>query len=38
MDFAPGQVILACWVPDPMAEGIPHALEGMISLVPVSEG
>ena len=38
MDPAPGQVILVCFVPDPMAGGIPHAFEGMVSLVPVAEG
>ena len=37
MDFAPGQAILACWIPDPLAEGIPHALEGMLQLFPVAE-
>ena len=37
MDPGPGQVVLACFVPDPMADGIPHALEGMVSLLPVTE-
>jgi hypothetical protein len=37
MDFAPGQTILACWIPDPLAEGIPHALEGMLQIFPVGE-
>jgi len=37
MDPAPGQVILACFVPDPMADGVPHAFEGMINLLPVAE-
>jgi hypothetical protein len=35
MDFSPGQAVFLCFVPDPVAEGIPHAMEGMISLVPV---
>lgn len=35
MDFSPGQAIFLCFVPDPVAEWIPHAMEGMISLVPV---
>jgi hypothetical protein len=35
MDFDPGQAVFLCFVPDPVAEGIPHAMEGMISLVPV---
>ena len=33
----PGQLVLACFVPDPVAEGIPHAFEGMVSLLPVAE-
>src|SRR5918993_4140276 len=37
MDFAPGQVILACWIPDPLADFTPHALEGMLQLFPVAE-
>jgi hypothetical protein len=37
MDFDPGQAVFLCFVPDPVAEGIPHAMEGMISLVPVAE-
>jgi hypothetical protein len=37
MDFEPGQAILACWIPDPLAEGIPHALEGMLQIFPVAE-
>jgi hypothetical protein len=32
-----GQVIIVCFVPDPVAGGIPHAFEGMVSLVPVAE-
>jgi hypothetical protein len=35
-DLEPGQAILVCFVPDPLAEGTPHAFEGMVSLVPVS--
>ena len=31
-----GQAILVCFVPDPLAGGIPHAFEGMVSLVPVA--
>lgn len=33
----PGQVILVCFVPDPVAGGVPHALEGMISVLDVAE-
>ncbi len=36
MDAEPGQVIIVCFVPDPVAGGIPHAFEGMVSLLPVS--
>jgi hypothetical protein len=36
MDFDPGQAVFLCFVPDPVAEGIPHVMEGMISLVPVA--
>jgi hypothetical protein len=32
-----GSVIIVCFVPDPVAGGIPHAFEGMVSLVPVAE-
>jgi hypothetical protein len=38
MDFEPGQAIISCWIPDPVAGGIPHALEGMLQLFPVAEG
>ena len=38
MDFAPGQTLLACFIPDPLAGGVPHAFEGMLQLVEVSEG
>ena len=36
LDAEPGQVVIACFVPDPVAEGIPHAFEGMVSLLPVT--
>jgi hypothetical protein len=32
----PGSVIIVCFVPDPVAGGIPHAFEGMVSLLPVA--
>ena len=38
MDFAPGQTLLTCFSPDPLAGGIPHALEGMMEVIPVAEG
>jgi hypothetical protein len=38
MDFAPGQTLVACWIPDPVAGGVPHALEGMLQLFEVAEG
>lgn len=37
MDLPAGQVVLACWVPDNLAGGIPHALEGMIDIFEVVE-
>ncbi len=37
LDAEPGQVIIVCFVPDPVADGIPHAFEGMVSLLPVAE-
>ena len=37
LDPEPGQLIIVCFVPDPVAEGIPHAFEGMVSLLPVAE-
>lgn len=37
MDFESGQAIIACWLPDPLAGGLPHALEGMMQLFPVAE-
>jgi hypothetical protein len=36
MNLAAGQAILICFVPDPVAGGVPHAFEGMIQLVDVS--
>lgn len=36
MDLTPGQVLMACWIPDPLAGGVPHALEGMLQLFEVS--
>jgi hypothetical protein len=36
MDAEAGQVIIVCFVPDPVAGGIPHAFEGMVSLLPVT--
>lgn len=38
LDLQPGQVGLECWVPDPLAGNIPHALEGMIQLFDVAQG
>jgi hypothetical protein len=32
MEIDPGQVVLACWIPDPAAGGAPHALEGMLQV------
>jgi hypothetical protein len=37
LDPEPGSVIIACFVPDPVADGIPHAFEGMVSVLPVAE-
>lgn len=37
LTLEPGQVILACFVPDPVAGGVPHAMEGMISVLDVAE-
>lgn len=36
-DLQPGNYWIACWVPDPAAGGIPHALEGMIDLVEIGD-
>jgi hypothetical protein len=38
MDLAPGQVLLTCFIPDPLAGGVPHAFEGMTQLFEVAEG
>jgi len=37
MDFEPGQAMISCWIPDPLSEGTPHALEGMLQFFPVTE-
>ena len=37
LDAEPGSVVIACFVPDPQADGIPHAFEGMVNLLPVTE-
>jgi hypothetical protein len=36
MNFTPGQAFLVCFVPDPLANGVPHAFEGMVELVDVA--
>jgi hypothetical protein len=36
MNLAAGQVILVCFVPDPVAEGLPHFMEGMILMADVA--
>ena len=36
ISLEPGQVGLECWIPDPLAADIPHALEGMIQLFDVA--
>jgi len=36
MDFAPGQTLLACFIPDPLAGGTPHAFEGMAQLFDIA--
>lgn len=38
LDLAPGQVGLECWIPDPLAGGVPHAMEGMMQLFDVAQG
>jgi hypothetical protein len=35
-DLEPGQAVLSCFVPDPLAGGTPHAFEGMLQLFDVS--
>jgi hypothetical protein len=37
MDFQPGQTLLLCFIPDPLAGGIPHLMEGMAQLFDVAE-
>jgi len=37
MDLSPGQVLIDCFIPDPLAGGTPHAFEGMLQLFPVAE-
>jgi hypothetical protein len=37
MDLPAGQTVLACWIPDVAAGGIPHALEGMIDVFEVAD-
>jgi len=34
VDLQPGYYVLLCFVPDPEREGIPHAFEGMIEVIP----
>jgi hypothetical protein len=36
MNFTPGQAFIVCFVPDPQADGAPHAAEGMVALVDVA--
>ena len=36
MTFTPGQVFMLCFVPDPQADGKPHAFEGMVALLDVA--
>jgi hypothetical protein len=33
MNLQPGRTMIACFVPDPLAGGIPHALEGMVEVL-----
>ena len=35
VDLEPGYYVLLCFVPDPAQQGIPHAFEGMIEIVPI---
>ena len=37
VNVEPGTHWLACWVPDPRAEGTPHAMEGMIDVLDIGE-
>lgn len=36
MDLQPGRTMIACFVPDPLAGGTPHALEGMVEVLPAT--
>ena len=36
-NLQPGTYILACFIPDPTKEGIPHAFEGMLEVVQVGD-
>jgi hypothetical protein len=36
MNFSPGQALIACFIPDPEAGGVPHAFEGMLQLFDVA--
>lgn len=36
-DLEPGYHVIACFVPDPNNEGIPHAAEGMADIIEVGE-
>lgn len=36
LELAPGQVGVECWLPDPEAAGMPHALEGMVQIIEVT--
>lgn len=35
VDLQAGSHWIACWVPDPANEGLPHAMEGMLQLVTI---
>lgn len=37
VDLEPGTYAIACWIPDPLAGGIPHALEGMTTVIEVGD-
>ena len=37
MDLQPGRTMIACFVPDPLAGGTPHAFEGMVEVLGASE-
>lgn len=36
-NLEPGYYIIACFIPDPLAGGIPHAVEGMIDIITVGD-